>query len=622
MYTMFERMKSCVFASCVLLLLGVNSPIAQVSAQVVDNTNSSVTAVEPVQNTTVYWDLGWVEDINPDGLYSRRVVGVNGSWPIPGVTAYYGAYLILTVKNSLPTIASVHAHGMYQNGTSFYDGAYGINTCGIPPGETFTFHMPLQQTGTYWIHGHNNGLSVDGFRTSFVILDPPANNTLKGGSQWQDDLGYDEEIIINLEDWYHTEHCTLIDFFLGIYNPTGKEPIPESALINHGVDSVIQFEYGKTYLLRVIAMSALARFNMYIDGHDMYVVEVDGVRVQMPEEPVSSLFLSTAQRYAVIVRAKNESESSACNYYLHADLDLDMFDNPPDTLDAFPRATVQYPDGQQVCEESAESPVGNVLMEDDFTPLVVQEFRPADISIALDVTFELFDDGVNHGTFNQTVYKTYEVIPYYSAISTPDEQAMDSLTYGPHGTVYPLDRMQTVEVIITNNDAGNHPFHLHGQHFQVITLVEGGTPEPFTATSKNPANPARRDTVTVPSEGSAVIHFYTDNPGAWLFHCHIEWHLEAGLAVVFVVDPTGMQASPPPEQHTKNCLTNGFQTEGNAAGVTTANEMSTYPDTSEYDLVEPWPVGFTTPESIGALVGCIASCFLGLGVVIFVNLKL
>lgn len=51
----------------------------------------------------------------------------------------------------------------------------------------------------------------------------------------------------------------------------------------------------------------------------------------------------------------------------------------------------------------------------------------------------------------------------------------------------------------------------------------------------------RRDTVVVPAGGAYNVRFVADNPGTWIFHCHIEWHLEAGLAVVFVEAPDEAQ---------------------------------------------------------------------------------
>jgi iron transport multicopper oxidase len=84
--------------------------------------------------------------------------------------------------------------------------------------------------------------------------------------------------------------------------------------------------------------------------------------------------------------------------------------------------------------------------------------------------------------------------------------------------------------LVPDSDAGFHPFHLHGHEFQVM----GKTMDYLSNdTSINPpieeqSNPMRRDTVTVPPGGATTIRFRADNPGAWLLHCHVEWHMNQG----------------------------------------------------------------------------------------------
>lgn len=55
---------------------------------------------------------------------------------------------------------------------------------------------------------------------------------------------------------------------------------------------------------------------------------------------------------------------------------------------------------------------------------------------------------------------------------------------------------------------------------------------------------ALRDTVNIPSRSYAVLRFRADNPGVWLFHCHILWHLATGMAMLVDVqgDPAGLAA--------------------------------------------------------------------------------
>lgn len=78
----------------------------------------------------------------------------------------------------------------------------------------------------------------------------------------------------------------------------------------------------------------------------------------------------------------------------------------------------------------------------------------------------------------------------------------------------------------------------------------------------------RRDTVMLMSDGSMTIRFVADNPGVSLFHCHIEWHVEAGLTATFIEAPEQLQASDPyiPVSHRSVCNAQGIAMKGNAAG--------------------------------------------------------
>jgi iron transport multicopper oxidase len=78
----------------------------------------------------------------------------------------------------------------------------------------------------------------------------------------------------------------------------------------------------------------------------------------------------------------------------------------------------------------------------------------------------------------------------------------------------------------------------------------------------------RRDTILVYGNGYAVLRFKVDNPGITLFHCHIEWHVEAGLTMTFIEAPTQLQALnlTIPDSHKNACKKLGIPMLGNAVG--------------------------------------------------------
>jgi iron transport multicopper oxidase len=94
--------------------------------------------------------------------------------------------------------------------------------------------------------------------------------------------------------------------------------------------------------------------------------------------------------------------------------------------------------------------------------------------------------------------------------------------YGVNSHAFVLKKDEVVEIVMNNLDPGKHPFHLHGHNFQVIARSQDDEGE-YANNVTFPKIPMRRDTLLVRPNGYFVIRFKADNPGIWLFHCHIEW---------------------------------------------------------------------------------------------------
>ena len=88
---------------------------------------------------TYDFNITWVT-ANPDGMYQRPVIGINGQWPIPVITAAVGDRVVVNAANHLgDQTTSLHFHGLYMNGSTQMDGPVGVSQCGIPPGRSFTY---------------------------------------------------------------------------------------------------------------------------------------------------------------------------------------------------------------------------------------------------------------------------------------------------------------------------------------------------------------------------------------------------------------------------------------------------------------------------------------------------
>jgi iron transport multicopper oxidase len=127
------------------------------------------------------------------------------------------------------------------------------------------------------------------------------------------------------------------------------------------------------------------------------------------------------------------------------------------------------------------------------------------------------------------------------------------------------------------------------------------------------SNPSRRDTITIPPTGNVVLRWRADNPGAWFFHCHIDWHLSSGLAAVFVEAPEVFQqnASIVPNAIYDQCKYWNTATTGNVVGLNSTTDFKGQP-WGPFPLVMGW-----TPKAIGALAGCIITALLGFATIVW-----
>ena len=149
--------------------------------------------------------------------------------------------------------------------------------------------------------------------------------------------------------------------------------------------------------------------------------------------------------------------------------------------------------------------------------------------------------------------------------SSVHERILDTDTFDPlHQLIYQTQSTRTITILIQNLDDGNHPFHLHGYKFFVLAQGHGYPPssllEPdYVGSHLNLTNPLRRDTASVEAYGWLLISFVADNPGMWAFHCHIGWHTEAGLMMVFATRTQEMRGWKVPEEVDGLCGLEGVE---------------------------------------------------------------
>jgi iron transport multicopper oxidase len=189
---------------------------------------------------------------------------------------------------------------------------------------------------------------VDGLRGPLIVHDP--NDPYAGK--------YDGELVLTFSDWYHDQMPSVLSYYLSPeQNPSGAEPELFSAVFNEMQSASLSVQPGKTYLVRIISMAAFAQAYIWFDQHDLTIVEVDGVYTR--PQPVSSIYIATAQRYSALLKTK---AIATTNYAITASMDDNDFDSVPDYLVQNVTASLTY--NKNAPFLSPVSPINPVVFND------------------------------------------------------------------------------------------------------------------------------------------------------------------------------------------------------------------------------------------------------------------
>ncbi|KAH9960009.1 multicopper oxidase 2A [Russula dissimulans] len=494
----------------------------------------------------------------PDGVNKTMVV-VNGMYPGPTIEVNQGDRLIINVHNNLRNDTSIHWHGLYQNGSNWYDGTSGITECGIPPGQPLTYNFTLGEfSGTTWYQCSTQ--YTDGV-TGALIVHPTQNpSTLPA---------YDSEIVIQMADLYHNFSQVLLAEYLspdGIAGTQGNEPVPDGGTINGlgqysasgagGSYFDCTVERGKTYRLRILNTGSFAAIRFSVDNHPLTLIEADGTLLAPTQ--VSGVTVEVAQRHSVLLYA-NQTSSPNGTYWMRATLQTDMFtyNQPGQNVDI--RGVIRYvlfvldptlnPASADPGPGVSGLPGANGTT--DLVPLLPSLPPNATRSVSMTVSFQSTSDGQFLGFINSTSWEPL------SGQSTLLAVRNNPAGYAPIGAglgagdqlLFTEDSIQVVDLRVDNLDDGDHPFHLHGHRPWIMGRGEGR----YIGQELNATSPLARDTILIPAYSWLVLRFITDNPGVWAFHCHLAWHMAAGLLMQFSIQPTTLSTLTVPEEIVKQC---------------------------------------------------------------------
>ncbi|KAJ2892387.1 ferroxidase fet3, partial [Coemansia aciculifera] len=429
------------------------------------------------------------------------------------------------------------------------DGPAMVTQCGIPPGHSFTYEYFADHAGTFWLHGHDHHQNSDGLRTPLIVYEN------------KESYCYDAEYVLSLEDWYKFEFAARLKETLTPNVPFPPPPSFPYALFNgYPIAPKLSFAPGKTYRLRVINMSTTEWFQFSLPGHQMRVIEADGEYSQPCL--VDGLDMGPGQRYSVLVTAHNSAEF---NYHYNATLYAGFVPNIRDKNPRYYQGLIEYREDAPIME-TTEPRDFKWLLDVNLSALDGKPPLPVDRQIELNIGGSLFTTGLTMDIINNITYAQPLVPTLYSALSLDTPFYTSESAYGPQTHALILKHLEYVELLVNSPNTLPHPMHLHGHAFQIIEYGPFGNtsaPAPVRRYSTETNAPARRDTIVVPPMSYVKIRFRADNPGVWLFHCHMDIHFGMGMAMSFIEAPDELRRQQVPDAMLELCRIQGIRTTGN-----------------------------------------------------------
>lgn len=479
-----------------------------------------------------------------------RALSINGSVPGPVLRFREGDVARIHVRNRLAAEeTSTHWHGLLV--PNLEDGVPYLTTPPIGPGESRTFEFLLKHSGTYWYHSHT-GLQEQRGVYGAIVIEP------KAGAPARTDLPrIDREEVIVLSDWTNENASDVLrtllrgsDWYairkgtaqsllgavraghLGDFLKREKARLPpmdisdvayDAFLANGRPRQQIPARPGETVRLRVINSGASTYFYLSSAAGPLTIIAADGIDVVPIRQ--HRLLIGMAETYDLLVTVP-AGEPAAWEVRATAQ-------------DGSGHASIFFGDGR---ENPAPTP-----------PPVTAYSMDAALAAVLD---QLDESGELTDT-EALAKETPRPLPPYHRLKSPSPTTLpagapvrqitlkltgdmtrylwsiDGRPIDEQSTV-PVKRGEVLRVVLVNNTMMHHPMHLHGHFFRLLI------PD-----SVDPAYAPLKHTVDVPPMSRRTIEFYANEDRDWLFHCHLLYHMKAGMARV-VSYPAGDEMSARP----------------------------------------------------------------------------
>ncbi len=400
----------------------------------------------------------------------------NGLVPGPTLRLREGKPVTIDVVNASGYANIVHWHGLFL--PSVEDGAAEEGSPIIPDGETRLYAFAPEPAGTRWYHSHAMAMSDLTKSTysgeyGFLIVEPAS-----------DPARYDREVLLAAHHW-DGEWVSLQDFKKGPPKDNGLESMYRAAtlgerMLGHG--EPVRVRQGERVLFRLLNASGNMGISLALPGHRFTVVALDGNLVPT-RASVDVLQLDVAERADVIVEMDNPGV-----WVLGA-----------------------------VDSEDREMGMG-VVVEYAGASGPARWIQPA--KTPWDYTIFGHGTGRSAAAAPQTIALEFKKVP--GGRGNYNRWTINGKSWPDTNPLFTVEQGKRYRLIMNNNNGDEHPVHLHRHSFEIVKVGDKTTSGVF------------KDTIHMPRYSTAEIEFVAQNPGATLFHCHHQIHMDEGFAGLIV----------------------------------------------------------------------------------------
>ena len=514
---------------------------------------------------------------------SGHAFAVNGSVPGPLVRLKEGEAVTLRVANHLAQDTSIHWHGLllpFQ-----FDGVPGVSFPGIKPGETFVYELPaLRQSGTYWWHSHSD-LQEQAGHYGPIIIDPAGPDPVQADRDYVLLLSefsplHPHTIMAKLkkgEEYFNRQKTSWTDdyrlsgsdrrMWAGMrMMPTDIADVTGSTytyLINgHAPEDRLEYLFspGERVRLRIINGSAMSFFNIRIPGVRMSVVQADGKNVRPIE--VDEFQIGTAETYDIVVEPTAEAHTVVAEAMDRSGMAVATLTSRagarapvPSLRDPVLLTMTDMGHGGMDHSGGGHSNMGHAPstggMDHGSMKMRDTSSVPPDVALGPGVDMvsanpadRMGDPGLGLDNVGHKVltYRDLTALEPNDDPRKPSRHMQIHLTGNMERYMWSFDGRkfnavadqpirfaynERVRVKLVNDTMMAHPIHLHGHFFELVNGADR-------------MHQPQKHTVIVQPGGSATFDLTADEPGDWAFHCHLLYHMHAGMfQVVTVASPDG-----------------------------------------------------------------------------------